>query len=60
MTRRKFLKRITGAALLAVGAVAGFVKKAAPRKFVRAVPTKLYPGGLKALRNISKAAKWSG
>jgi len=39
--------------------------KAAPRKFVRAVRLKKYPGPLRALRDISgsatgKQSKWSG
>ncbi len=31
-----------------------------PRKFVRAVRLKKYPGSLRPLRYISKSSKWSG
>ena len=47
------------------GLLTGPAKKAASRKFVRAVRLKKYPGSLRPLRDISgsatgKQSKWSG
>jgi hypothetical protein len=36
------------------------VRKAAPRRFVRAFRVKKYPGSVRPLRDISKQSKWSG
>ena len=60
MTRREFLKKISGA-LLATAAGAGWLaKKVVPRKFVRAVRARIYPGSLRALEDIDTISKWSG
>ncbi len=60
MTRRKFINKIikTGSAILA--GISFLAKNATPRKFVRAMQNKKYPGRLKPLRDISKQSKWSG
>jgi hypothetical protein len=58
MTRRKFIQVLTktGAAI-----VAGVLWIAsAPRRFVRALPVKKYPGSLKPLGDVFKQSKWSG
>jgi hypothetical protein len=58
MTRRKFIQVLakTGAAI-----VAGVLWIArTPRKFMRAIPVKRYPGSLKSLGDVSEQGKWSG
>jgi hypothetical protein len=58
MTRRKFIQVLakTGAAI-----VTGVLWIArAPRKFVRALPVKKYPGSLKSMGDVSRGGKWSG
>jgi len=60
MTRRKFIQKlIKGGSAIIVG-VCWLAKKAAPRKFVRAIRLKKYPGSLRPLRDISKPSKWNG
>ncbi|MHC4171861.1 MAG: hypothetical protein ACYTBX_10420 [Planctomycetota bacterium] len=60
MTRRKFIhKLIKAGSAIAIG-TSWLTKKVTPRKFVRAVRLKKYPGSLKPLRDISKQGKWSG
>jgi hypothetical protein len=60
MTRRKFIRKliITGSAIVA--GASWFINKAAPRKFIRAVRFKKYPGSVKPMGDISKPSKWSG
>lgn len=60
MTRRKFINKIiiTGSAILA--GISFLAKNPTPRKFMRAMRIKKYPGRLKPLRDISKQSKWSG
>jgi len=60
MTRRKFIQKLikTGSAII-VG-VCWIAKKTAPRKFVRAVRLKRYPGFLKPLQGVHKQSKWNG
>ncbi len=60
MTRRKFIRKLIKAGLAIVVGAGWLAGKAAPRKFVRAVRLKKYPGSLKPLRNIVKQGKWSG
>jgi len=60
MTRRKFLKGLISAGLLAVSGLYRLTKKAVPRRFIYAVRTKKYPGKVKSLADITKYAKWSG
>lgn len=60
MTRRKFIQGlIKGGAAIIVG-VCWVAKKAAPRKFVRALRFKKYPGRLKPLQDFHEQSKWSG
>jgi hypothetical protein len=60
MTRRFFFQKlITAGSMIAVGAW-WLVKNASPRKFIRAVRQKKYPGPVKPLGDISKQGKWSG
>jgi len=66
MTRRKFIGVLakTGAAIivgvswLARQTYGGLAR--APRKFVRALTAKRYPGSLKPMRDIFGQGKWSG
>ncbi|MHC4461841.1 MAG: hypothetical protein ACYS6W_07655 [Planctomycetota bacterium] len=60
MTRRKFIQKLTKAGSAIIVGTCWLAKKAAPRKFVRALRVKKYPGLLKPLRDISKQGKWSG
>lgn len=58
MTRRKFIQILakTGAAI-----VTGILWIAsAPRRFVRALPVKKYPGALRPLEDIKGPSEWSG
>ncbi len=60
MTRREFIRKlIKGSSAILVGTL-WLVKKASPRRFVRALRVKKYPGHLKSLKDIWKEAKWSG
>jgi hypothetical protein len=60
MTRRKFIQDlIKGGAAIIVG-VCWLAEKASPRKFVRALRLKKYPGFLKPLQDVHKQSKWSG
>jgi hypothetical protein len=59
MTRRKFIRRLTKAVVGIFAGVSWLARKA-PRRFVRAVPIKKYPGVLKPLEDISGPGKWSG
>jgi hypothetical protein len=60
MTRRKFIEyMIKTAAAIAAGA--WFVaEKVVPRRFIRAVRCRKYPGRLKQLADINNQSKWSG
>jgi len=60
MTRRKFIQKLIKASLAIVIGVSWFARKATPRKFVRALRVKKYPGSLRPLKDISKQSKWSG
>jgi hypothetical protein len=60
MTRRKFIQElIKGGSAIIVG-VYWLAEKASPRRFVRAIRLKKYPGLLKPLQDIHKPSKWSG
>jgi len=59
MTRRKFIRKLTGAGAAIVAGVSWLACKG-PRKFVRAVGVKKYPGALKPMKDISGPGKWSG
>ena len=60
MTRRKFMLKLINAGAGIVAGAWWLAKKAAPRKFVRAVRLKKYPGSLKPLQDINEQSKWSG
>ncbi|MHC4574726.1 MAG: hypothetical protein ACYS76_11450 [Planctomycetota bacterium] len=60
MTRRKFIQKLAGVASVIITGAGWLAKKAAPRRFVRAIQGKVYPGSLKPLGDISKQSKWSG
>ncbi len=60
MTRRKFIQKIAGAGLAIIDGLWWLVKKAAPRRFVRAFGMKKYPGSVKTLPNTYDQSKWSG
>jgi hypothetical protein len=60
MTRRKFIRRLIKAGSAIVVGISWLAKNTMPRKFVRAIRVKKYPGPLKPLRDISKQSKWSG
>ncbi|MCX5637045.1 MAG: hypothetical protein NTX52_05040 [Planctomycetota bacterium] len=66
MTRRKFIRVLAKAG---AGIVVGILWLArqtfgglarAPRKFMRALPVKRYPGSLKSMGDVSRGGKWSG
>jgi len=60
MTRRKFIRRLIKAGSAIVVGISWLAKNTTPRKFVRAIRVKKYPGHLKPLQDISKQGKWSG
>jgi hypothetical protein len=60
MTRRKFVEKLIKAGSAVIVGTCWLAKKASPRRFVRAVRLKVYPGSLRSLPDISKQAKWSG
>ena len=60
MTRRKFIKKFIKAGSVIIAGTSWLMRKAAPRKFVRAFGVKKYPGSLRPLRDVSKQSKWSG
>ncbi len=60
MTRRKFIEKLIKAGSVIIVGGWHLTKKASPRRFVRALRIKKYPGSLKPLRNIHKQGKWSG
>jgi len=60
MTRRKFIRKLMGAGSAIVVSASWLITKASPRKFIRAVRLKKYPGSIKPLGDISKQSKWSG
>jgi hypothetical protein len=60
MTRRKFIGKLIKAGSAIVVGVCWLAERASPRKFVRAVRLRKYPGSLGRLRNIDKEGEWSG
>jgi len=60
MTRRKFIQKVIEALSAVIIGTCWLAKKASPRRFVRALRVKKYPGSLKPLDNIEKQSKWSG
>jgi len=60
MTRRKFIYRVVKAGSVILVGAAWLAKKAAPRRFVRAVRHDKYPGPLRPPYGIFEQGKWSG
>jgi hypothetical protein len=60
MTRRKFIRKLIGAGSTIVIGASWLISKASPRRFLRAVRLKKYPGPLRPMGDISKQSKWSG
>ncbi len=60
MTRRKFIEQLIKAVSAGLLGIVALAKKAVPRKFIRAVRLKKYPGPMATLKNINKQSKWSG
>jgi hypothetical protein len=60
MTRRKFIQELLKAGAAIIVGVCWLAKKVSPRRFVRAVGLKKYPGSLKSLPDILKQGRWSG
>ena len=60
MTRRKFIQEFLKAGAAVIVGVCWIAKKASPRKFVRALRLRKYPGVIKPLRDVHKQGKWSG
>ena len=60
MTRREFVQFVLKtASAIAVGAYF-ITDKISPRRFIRAVRQKKYPGSVKQLSNINTQGKWRG
>jgi hypothetical protein len=60
MTRREFVQFVLKtASAIAVGAYF-ITDKVSPRRFIRAVRQKKYPGSVKQLSNINTQGKWRG
>ena len=60
MTRREFVQFVLKtASAIAVGAYV-ITDKVSPRRFIRAVRQKKYPGSVKQLSNINTQGKWRG
>ncbi|NIP26162.1 MAG: hypothetical protein GWN67_17430 [Phycisphaerae bacterium] len=60
MTRRKFIQKLITTGSVMMAGASWLMRKAAPRRFVRAFRVKKYPGSVRPLRDISKQSKWSG
>jgi hypothetical protein len=60
MTRRKFIQELLKAGTAVIVGVSWLVKKASPRRFIRALKLKKYPGVVKPLQNVHEQSKWSG
>ena len=60
MTRREFIQFVLKtASAIAIG-IYFITDKVSPRKFIRAVRQKRYPGSIKQLSNINTQGKWRG
>ena len=60
MTRRKFIQKLIKTGSMVGVGIMWFARKTSPRRFIRAIRVKNYPGPLGPLRNIDKQGKWSG
>ncbi len=60
MTRRKFIRKMTGAAAVFILGVRRVGEKVSPRRFIRAVSSGKYPGTVRPLHKVTGPGKWSG
>ena len=60
MTRRRFIRNLVKVGSAIIVGVGWLARKAAPRRFVRAVKLSKYPGSLRPLGDISKPGTWRG
>ena len=60
MTRRKLIHYLFSSAIAVTLGAKWLIKKAVPRKFVRAVSIKKYPGFIKYLGDVCSQSKWNG
>jgi hypothetical protein len=60
MTRRKFINKLIKTGSVIVAVISCLARNANPRKFIRAMRSKKYPGSLKPIEDISRQCKWSG
>ncbi len=60
MTRRKFIQELLKVGAAVIVGVSWLAEKTSPRRFVRALGLKKYPGVVRPLRNINEQSKWSG
>jgi hypothetical protein len=60
MTRRKLLHNLLGSVIAITLGMKWLIKKASPRKFVRALSIKKYPGSIKHIGDVCSQSKWNG
>ncbi len=60
MTRRTFIKKVLKTSSVILGYMVWLGGKVLPRKFVKAVPGKKYPGRVEHLRSFTEQSEWSG
>ena len=63
MTRRKFIEKLIKTSSSFIVLTLCLLKKAKPRKFTRALRSKIYPGTVVStdkFQKINKMGKWSG
>ena len=60
MKRREFIHKSIKAGMALVAGTCWLAKKAVPRKFVRAVPLRKYPGTVGPLPDAFEQSRWSG
>jgi len=60
MTRRQFIQLVLKTASAFVIGAYFIGEKVSPRKYIRALQHKKYPGGIKPLSDINTQGKWSG
>jgi hypothetical protein len=59
MTRRRFTRAITGAAVALGASLYWVCQRASPRRIVRALRLGKYPGEIVTMEDILKQPKWS-
>lgn len=60
MKRRELITRALGAGSLILLGVSHLAKRVAPRRFVRALKCRRYPGGFRPPHDIFRQSKWRG